>query len=449
MSTMAMSVNAWKALSLFLTLLVFFQFYLIISHQRGLPYRPSAQPPQVITSPSTPAPGKWRFDTERDANNPALTAEQCDAAFPDLYHEIDRSVKFWKDKKHTISPEDVDIRWRRDAALRVLIYDNQLRILRAKNTWSGAYFKRAMPVLSQLHRALLGASAAGEKMPNIEFAVTVDDMSLMPGEKDDTHTVWAFTRNQDDRIHDREWVMPDFNYWANGQRDSFYDMELRAKANDAPIADKIQKAVWRGVRWTNEPVRGSLLDKTEGKEWADIVEMNWDDEANFMRMEDLCRYAYVVHTEGRSWSGRLKFLWNCNSVPIIHDLRWIAHSYHLLIPDGPDQNYLPVKRDFSDLEEKITHLLAHPDEAQRIADNAVKTFRARYTTMAAESCYWRHMIKGYSDVSFTPEPFENRTVEVGLEKIVEEGVRGKTYEGMTISLEEHVQEWMKSLDEGE
>lgn len=444
----AMSQNAWRGLSAFLTLLVFIQFYLIISHGRGTPYRPSAQPPQVITAPPRPAPGQWRFEAARDANNPALTSEQCDAAFPDLYHEIDRSVKYWNDKKHMITPDDIDIGWRRDAAMRVLVHDNQLRIVQAKNTWGGPYFKRALPVLSQLHRALLGASAAGEMMPDIEFAVTVDDMSLIPGEKGDTHSIWAFTRNRDNRAHDREWVMPDFNFWAN-QGDSFYDMELRAQAYDAPIADKIPQAVWRGVRWTNEAVRGPLLDNSEGKEWADILEMNWENKTNFMRMEDLCRYAYVVHTEGRSWSGRLKFLLNCNSVPVVHDLIWRAHSYHLLIPDGPDQNYLPVRRDFSDLEQKITYLLAHPDEAQRIADNAVKTFRARYLTMAAESCYWRRLVKGYSEVSFAPEPFEDRIAEVGGEEVTERIVRGKTYEGMILASDKDIQEWMKSQEKKE
>lgn len=226
-------------------------------------------------------------------------------------------------------------------------------------------------------------------------------------------------------------------------------METRAKAHDKPYVDKIPKAAWRGVRWTNEPIRGNLLDKTHGKDWADVKEMEWKNKTNFMRMEDLCRYAFVVHTEGRSWSGRLKYILNCNSVPVIHKLDWMAHLYHLLIPDGPDQNYLPVERDFSDLERKVTHLLDHPDEAQRIADNAVKMFRSRYTTMAAESCYWRRMVKGWSEVAFEPEIYETRTVEVGGEVIEERVVRGRTYEGIVLADEKNMLDWAEKQREEE
>lgn len=440
---MATSVTTWRALSVFLLLIIFLQFYLILSH-RDIPFRASVQPPRVISAPKRPSPGEWTFEGERDANNPALTAEQCDAAFPDLYYEIDRSVQWWKERKHTITSDDIDISWRRDAAMRVLVYDNQIRVIQARNTWQPkGYFKRAVPVLSQLHRALLGASAAGETLPTIEFAVTVDDMSLIPGGPDDTHTIWAFTRNIHDRAHDKEWLIPDFNFWAN-QGASFRDMELRAAAHDAPFAEKIPQAVWRGVRWTNEAVRGNLLAKSEGKDWADIKEMEWTNKTDFMRMEDFCRYAFVVHTEGRSWSGRLKYLLNCNSVPVVHRLDWMAHAYHLLVPDGPQQNYLAVQRDFADLEGKITHLLAHPDEAQRIAENAVRTFRARYTTLAAESCYWRRLVKGWSEVAFAPEAFETVMVEVGGEEVEETVLRGKSYEGILLAGEEEMLEWARS-----
>lgn len=51
----------------------------------------------------------------------------------------------------------------------------------------------------------------------------------------------------------------------------------------------------------------------------------------------------------------------------------------------------------------MEHLLLNPAEAQRIADNSVKTFRERYLTLAAEACYWRSLWKGYADVSESPK----------------------------------------------
>lgn len=62
-----------------------------------------------------------------------------------------------------------------------------------------------------------------------------------------------------------------------------------------------------------------------------------------------------------------------------------------------------MERDFSDLPNKMAHLLANPDKAQRIADNSVKTFRERYLTPAAEACYWRNLWEGYAAVSESPK----------------------------------------------
>ena len=126
--------------------------------------------------------------------------------------------------------------------------------------------------------------------------------------------------------------------------------------------------------------------------------------------------------------GRLKFLLNCNSLPIVHDLDWTAEFYHLLVPEGPNQNYIAVKRDFSDLEEKVTYFLEHAEEAQRISENAVATFRSRYTSLAAEACYWRRLIQGWSEVAFDPDPYETVTVDISGTSVAKQQFRGITYE---------------------
>lgn len=46
----------------------------------------------------------------------------------------------------------------------------------------------------------------------------------------------------------------------------------------------------------------------------------------------------------------------------------------------------------------MEYLLSHPEEARRIAENSVRTFRERYLTLAAEVCYWRRLFGGYSSV---------------------------------------------------
>lgn len=94
---------------------------------------------------------------------------------------------------------------------------------------------------------------------------------------------------------------------------------------------------------------------------------------------------------------------NCHSVVIIPDLKWIEPHHALLIPSGPRQNYLPVKYDFSDLEEKVQTLLASPEFAEQVADNSVEMFRDRYLTPAAQACYWRKLFKAWREISFEPE----------------------------------------------
>lgn len=145
----------------------------------GFPQRPPPSPPQPLKK--KPQNGEWSYEPERDSRNIGLNRAQCDAAFPDLYYEIERAVEVWQKRKHQISQHDIEISWRKDAAFQVLVQDNQLRILQTKNTYQNdGYRKRTLYVLSQLHRALLGAAAAGEAVPDVEFAVTVDDKSLIP-----------------------------------------------------------------------------------------------------------------------------------------------------------------------------------------------------------------------------------------------------------------------------
>ena len=78
-----------------------------------------------------------------------------------------------------------------------------------------------------------------------------------------------------------------------------------------------------------------------------------------------------------------------------------------MVANGTQQNFVEVERDFSDLDAKMEHLLAHPEEAKRVADNNVKTFRERYLTPAAEACYWRALFRGWASVSFAPDLYES------------------------------------------
>ena len=397
---------------------------------------PLSEPDPHVSKPHSDS--AWSFNASADGNNYALTQSQCDIAFPDLYYEIDRAVAHRNDRSLPITPEDVSISWRNDAAFRGLIHENQLRILQTKGILGNdGYRRRALSLLTQINRAITGATAVGQKLPAIEFAVTVDDMALLPN-GDDTHAIWTFTRRIVDGDQHRLWMVPDMDYAAFFGA-SYTEMRDRAAQRESFLVDKIPKAVWRGVVWTNEWVRKPLMEVSRNKIWADVEEVSWDsgakDHDNMIPIEDFCRYAFILHTEGRSWSGRLKHILNCDSVAIIHDLDWTTWFYHLLRPDGPEQNYVPVRRDYSDLDKKVTKLTKDPTlrEAQVIADNSVKTFRDRYGTPAAEACYWRRLINGWSEVSFQPNATHEVSVNFSGVPTLETRLKGIAFEEFIIN----------------
>lgn len=187
---------------------------------------------------------------------------------------------------------------------------------------------------------------------------------------------------------------------------------------------QIPKIVWRGNPDFNH-IRESLIDVTRGKDWADVMSIHELKDGIWMRIDEFCKYAITVYTEGFTYSGRLKFLMNCHSLLFVHEeVEYRTHYSHLLVTDGPQQNCVTIKKDWSDLEEKVKWYLDHPEESERIITNSLMTFRSRYTTRAATSCYIRRLIRGFSEVAWTPE------THVPMNDWDEEGMRlrGRSYE---------------------
>ena len=277
---------------------------------------------------------------------------------------------------------------------------------------------RGRSTLNSLHRALK-AYPDRHLLPNIEFIFTTEDFAEHPSE---LGPIWAYSKRDGDNS---VWLMPDFGYWAWPEVQIGPYQEVRRKIaaiDDGEIlpdgsrtsglsfSEKKKQLVWRGSLATNPGVRSKLLKSAVGRSWASIRVIDWDDENdiryNLLPIEDHCRYMFVAHTEGRSFSGRGKYLLNCRSVTISHPLEWREAHHGALVSSGPETNYIEVKKDFSDLSTKVDYLIDNPQVAEQIANNAVRTFRDRYLTPAAESCYWRHLVRRYADVSdFEPVLF--------------------------------------------
>jgi Glycosyl transferase family 90 len=296
---------------------------------------------------------------------------------------------------------------------------------------------RAKSTLHSLHRALV-ATPDSESLPSIEFHFSADDfvwddLKLAGG------PIWAYSKRDtaDIDINDSDdsniWLMPDFGYWAWPEVDiaPYRETRRRIAAVDSEYENfqaKKKQLLWRGSLNTASELRNGLVDATKNKYWASVRVVDWADSKsvteNVLPIEDHCRYMFLAHTEGRSFSGRGKYLLNCHSVFITHPLIWREAHHAALISSGPDANYVQVARDFSNLETKIEYLLDNPQVAERIANNSVETFRDRYLTPAAEACYWRYLVRKYAEVSdFEPKLYDDRTKKM----------RGQSYEQWVLS----------------
>ncbi|KAK2875961.1 hypothetical protein FQN49_001482 [Arthroderma sp. PD_2] len=333
--------------------------------------------------------GQWNH--KRDRNTLIFNTPRCQSAFPGLFYEIDRA-KRERASRH-ITRNEIDSITPKNGFIRAMIYDQQLYVIE-KN---GTIYSRELASLHALHRAIISSP---EPLPNIEFAFNTDD-------KIDSVALWGYARREE---HKNIWLMPDFGYWSWPETKVGTMQEVQMKAEYAEQTwlwkKKAPKLFWRGATMGLE-VRDKLVEVTKGQPWADVKPIIWRDEdsmKNDLRsMPDHCEFKYLAQTEGNSYSGRLKYLQSCKSVVISHKLEWIQHQSPLMKTSGPEQNYVEVRRDWSDLHDKIKWLEEHDIDAMRIAENNVKTFRERYLTPAAEVCYWRHLIRSWAEVSFEPE----------------------------------------------
>ena len=355
----------------------------------------------------------WEFEYKRHGRHYGLSEQQCEVAFPALYEEVDRAVEYRR-RVGNVTRDELDVGWRGDGIVRAMIHDNQLYILDAHGVWDHNHRPRSIATLHALNRAV---TSANEPLPDVEFTLTDHDSALI--DPNGNQTTWSFSR----LAHQESlWLMPDFGFWGwpdVGLR-SYTELQAILDNDEDDFLDKVPKLVWRGALavGSGQDARLGLVKHSEDQIWSDVQTLDWSNETDIhgklLSMEDHCRYMFTAQTEGNTYSGRLKYLLNCNSILMSHELRWIEHFHHLLQPGGSNQNYVKLKRDFSDLPKKMKSLIkpTNIQETEVIADNARRTFRERYLTPAAEACYWRALIRGWASVQgFKPLIWEERDME--------------------------------------
>ncbi|KAI1459170.1 hypothetical protein F4805DRAFT_466264 [Annulohypoxylon moriforme] len=371
-------------------------------------------------------------------NNRLLSTSQCASAFPGLTHEIALQVSkgpFTLPRRpHDLGPLVARIR------------NNQLFILSyaRKSDLSTEMLQHRSATLHQIATALLTAPP-DDPLPDTIFALNHEDDPISPS--------LSYSRPADpafDSATKRYFTMPHFSqyFWPSPTIHSLpHAIPLISSVeSQLPWRSKPPTAIWRGTTWFNHPragrLRQSLLTSTAGKPWADI-EALYANGSNALPIWDFCRYRYIIYTEGVTYSGRFQYHQLCNSVILTPPIAWMQHLTHLSKPvfssslpgvtrtpqaratlhnvdklelapyPAPwtktvwprshdperDANIVFVAPDWSDLESTIEWLERHPRIAEGIARRQRDLFSGGgYFSRAAESCYWRALLRGWSRV---------------------------------------------------
>ncbi|KAI1418527.1 glycosyl transferase family 90-domain-containing protein [Hypoxylon sp. FL1857] len=367
-------------------------------------------------------------------NNRFLTSSQCAAAFPGLTKEIDDVVAkgpFTLTRRpHDLGPLVARIR---DGKLYILSYAR-------KSDLSKEMLEHRSATLHQIAAALL-TTTPSEPLPDTIIAFNHEDDPVSPS--------FSYSRPADPSFNGptkHYFAIPHFSFyaWAIPTVGSFSRASGAISGVEARLSwsSKSARAVWRGTTWFNNPragrVRQDLVAMARDAPWADVQALHANG-SNAVAIEDFCRHRYVVHTEGVTYSGRFQYHQLCASVILAPPIAWMQHLTHLVKPafssslDGvartplgttsrPDQlapypapwvkaawprsydpgkeaNMVFVAPDWSDLEATVAWLERHPRVAEGIARRQRELLDGGgYFSPAAETCYWRAAIRGWSSV---------------------------------------------------
>lgn len=213
-----------------------------------------------------------------------------------------------------------------------------------------------------------------------------DDISIYTGDIGDGH-ILAYTKSNYDYIN----MVPDFWFdcWVEAEIND-YNEQIRLIDKAGKIKPEINKAGWIGVVHDTVECRKKLFQiGNENKEICDITNMKWNGQHKIVSLQELVQtYSILIDVEGYGYSGRLKsLLWSHRPVLLV-DRPYKEYFFEHL---QPWVHYIPVKRDLTDLIEKVIWCLNNYDESIIIAENAYN-FSKQYLTREACFAQWNKVI---------------------------------------------------------
>lgn len=178
-----------------------------------------------------------------------------------------------------------------------IIHDGELYVVAAR-AMGKDHRRKIVATLSAMYWLLFTSTNCATTL-NIEFIFSVEDRVDDVGAVG--HPIWVFSRKASE---ESVWLMPDFRYWlwghlSNNIRPYRQAVDhVLATESSLPFLEKTKKLIWQGKLSFAPKLRCVLLDTAQNQEWGNVKELDWSKKANFLSMEDHCKYMFIRHVEG-------------------------------------------------------------------------------------------------------------------------------------------------------
>ena len=137
--------------------------------------------------------------------------------------------------------------------------------------------------------------------------------------------------------------------------------------------DKRNMTIFRGDLGPRKENRDVFMNRWYGHPMVDAASTNRSEQHPEWQREKLTigdhlDFKFIMSLEGNDVASNLKWIMSSNSIavtPCLTQETWFMEGTLI-----PNYHYIEVKPDFSDLEERLTYYIEHPDEAEAIIRHA-------------------------------------------------------------------------------
>lgn len=189
---------------------------------------------------------------------------------------------------------------------------------------------------------------------------------------------------------------PDFTFWDwCGMKYDRYFGKIRTAGESKPVSSKM---FWRGTKYPK--LRGPLVDLSE--QHPDLIDAKFakpnKNDQNFISLEDaVLGYSYFIDLQASGWSPRVKYFLQSHRLTFLQERFHKAYYEKDLVPM---EHYIPVKKDLSDLVDKINWANSNPKAVAEIIENAFN-FSILNFSIDAVNKKWLEVIESSQNENLT------------------------------------------------